>query len=314
MQNELPPQVYVVIPVYNAEAWISRAIGSVLEQDYTNITVIAVDDGSTDNSVERVRAFGQKIQLKTGPNRGACHARNQGLKIAREAGADYVIFLDADDYLEGETIAGSILEARRNNADMVLSNMHLESPDGTRKIRHRYEGLVAPETFYEGWMRGDYVNPSGILWSVEFVNRIGGWDESLARAQDLEITLRALLVRPVVWKNEDGAAIHARVNPNSISNEQSEIALSSRYRAVAGLVEQAKGTPFAEYNSLMYREIYHIASAAFRADSYTLGRAIVKYLKDRDYTKHPGTRLHSITAGLIGLENKIRLRNVVWKD
>ena len=308
MRDESLPQVCVVIPVYNAEDWISRTIQSVLEQDYANVAVIAVDDGSTDNSVEEVRAFGQKVRLKTGPNRGACHARNQGLAIASEAGADYVIFLDADDYLEGEMIAGSVLEANRNKADMVLSNMHLEYPDGTREIRQRYQGQVAPETFYEGWMRGDYVNPSGILWSVEFVNSIGGWDESLARAQDLEITLRALLASPVIWKNEDGAAIHARVNPNSISNKQSEKALSSRYHAVSGLVEKAQGTSFEKYNDLMYREIYHIASAAFRADFTDLGRILVTYLKDRDYSKHPGSRLHSIAASLIGLENKVRLR------
>jgi len=311
MENNRCPKVCVVIPVYNAQTWISRAIQSVLGQNYPDLCLIVVDDGSTDKSATEIALFANELLFLEGENRGACHARNLGLKAAKESAADYILFLDADDYLEGEIIAGSVNQALLTNADMVVSNMHLQHGDGSREKRYLYKDQIQPEEFYKGWMSGSYVNPSGVLWRVDFIDRIGGWDESLARAQDLEITLRALQNRPCIWKNETGAAIHVRVNPNSISNNQSEQALQSRFRAVSGLVDTAQGTTFSKYDGLMYREIYHIASAAFRYGHVALGRQIVGYLKERKYRKHPGTLLHSVVAGILGLENKIRLRKHV---
>jgi len=314
MENYRHPKVCVAIPVYNAEMWISRAIQSVLGQNYPDLCLIVVDDGSIDNSANEIELFANDLLFIKGENRGACHARNLGLQAAKESSADYILFLDADDYLEGDIIAGSVNQALGANVDMVVSNMHLRYKDGSCEKRFLYKNQIQPEEFYKGWMSGSYVNPSGILWRVDFIERIGGWDESLARAQDLEITLRALQNRPCIWKNETGAAIHARVNPASISNNQSEQALQSRFRAVSGLVDSAQGTTFSEYDGLMYREIYHIASAAFRYGHIALGRRIVGYLKEKKYRKHPGTRLHAVVAGIIGLENKTRLRKCIGRE
>ena len=304
-----PPHVAVVIPCYNAQEWIAKTIRSALDQGYPSKEVIVVDDGSSDGSVAAIEAMGVDLTLETGPNRGACHARNRGHAIALEHGADYVVFLDADDYFEGEILAGAVAVAEEHGADMVLSDMHLEYEGGVREIRHRYQGRVAPEEFFHGWMSGDYINPPGILWRAGFVTEVGGWDESLARAQDLEITLRALLQGPRVWKNDRGAAIHARLNPNSITRNQSLKALDSRFRANAGLVEKARGTSFARTIPLLCREVYHIARAAFKAGETDLGRRALRFARAEGYKAHPGTRAHALAARLLGLETKVRL----WK-
>src|SRR5262245_12624798 len=88
--------IAVIIPCWNAEKYMSRAIQSALDQDYPSLEIIAVDDGSTDNSLEIIRSFGERIRWQTGSNRGACAARNSGLAIANST---YVMFLDADDEL-----------------------------------------------------------------------------------------------------------------------------------------------------------------------------------------------------------------------
>ena len=75
------PSISVIIPCWNAEKWIARAIQSVLDQDYPNKEIIVIDDGSTDGSLEIIKSFGDKIRWETGPNRGACAARNTGLAI-----------------------------------------------------------------------------------------------------------------------------------------------------------------------------------------------------------------------------------------
>ena len=306
-------RVSVVIPCFNAGPWIAKTIESVLEQDWPEKDVIVVDDGSTDNSVARAQAFGDRITLLTGPNRGACHARNTGHRIATERGSDYIVFLDADDYFEGPILSGAVSLAEDKGADMVLSNLHLEyeRADGSsyRELRYLYSGQVKPEEFFKGWMSEDYVSPPGVLWRTGFVTEIGGWDESLARAQDLDITLRAMLYRPVIWKNDQGAAIYVRVNQGSISRSQSRKALESRFRAVSGLVERIRGTSFAPIIPLMCQEIYHIARAAFRAGYRDLGRQALAFARAEGYRDHPGTRAHALLARIVGLENKVR----IWK-
>ncbi|KAG1649127.1 putative glycosyltransferase [Nymphon striatum] len=303
--------VSVIIPCYNAEPWIGRTIASVLEkQPWPHKDVIVVDDGSSDGSVQAVQSIqDERLTLLTGPNHGACHARNQGLEAAIARGADYVVFLDADDYFEGDILGGAMRVALAHDADMVLSNLHVEETGQPRKIRDLYRGQVSPEELFHGWMDGKFVSPPGILWRSDFVKQIGGWDESLARAQDLEITLRATLSHPVIWKNEEGAAIYDRTNPISISRSQSFKALDSRFRALNGLLQRTRGTSFAKTGPLLCQEIYHIARAAFRAGYTDLGRTALAVVQSEGYRDHPGTGMHKMVARVIGLENKVRL----WK-
>lgn len=299
--------VCVILPVYNAQDWVGRAIKSV-QDSLSDALIVAVDDGSTDGSMDVIKAISPAVILETGPNLGACHARNRGLEIARKHNADYVLFLDADDYIEGSMLQGALAQAEAYDADTVLCNMHLEYPDGHRKERHHYSGTIPPETFFSGWMEGRYINPSGILWRRSFVEKVGRWDESLARAQDLEFSLRAMFYGPVIRKNEEGAAIHVQVNEDSISRSQSERALDSRHRAIVSLIERAKSTSFADSTPLLQRELYHISRAAFKAGYLDLGRKGIAMLKTQDYRDHPGTLAHRVVASLIGLEAKVRLR------
>lgn len=87
--------VSVVIPVYNAEKFVARTIGSVLSQTYRDFEIVVVDDGSTDNSVEEVLKFNDhRIRLIRKPNGGVSSARNIGVKNAR---GKWIAFIDADD-------------------------------------------------------------------------------------------------------------------------------------------------------------------------------------------------------------------------
>ena len=117
------PRLAVVLPCYNSEAWLARSIGSVLAQDYPDLQVIAVDDGSTDGTLAALRAFGDAITVETGPNRGACHARNRGLAIAVEQGVEYVVFLDSDDQFEGPILRHAATVAVETGADLVVSGI-----------------------------------------------------------------------------------------------------------------------------------------------------------------------------------------------
>jgi glycosyltransferase involved in cell wall biosynthesis len=97
-------QIAVVIPLYNHAAYIGDAIRSVLAQTQRVDKIVIVDDGSTDNSVEVVRAFAEsQIELYTQPNAGAHAALNRGIEKA--AGCDYVAILNSDDVFARERIS-----------------------------------------------------------------------------------------------------------------------------------------------------------------------------------------------------------------
>ena len=95
--------VSIIIPVYNGENTIDKAICSVLNQSYDNIELIIIDDGSTDNTFDIIKSYknNNKIKLIRQSNKGLAAARNRGLD---EVKGNYILFLDSDDTLEKNTV------------------------------------------------------------------------------------------------------------------------------------------------------------------------------------------------------------------
>lgn len=109
-------KVSIIIPAYNVEKYIYRAIESSLEQTYNNIEVVIVDDGSTDNTWSIIEEYKKKdsrlIAIKQ-ENSGVSSARNKALSVAT---GNYVIFLDSDDWLEKNAVQYLIdLKKKKNN-------------------------------------------------------------------------------------------------------------------------------------------------------------------------------------------------------
>ena len=99
------PLVSILIPCYNAEAWVAECIESALAQTYANMEIIVVDDGSRDGSAEVVRKFGTRVTLHSAPNKGANATRNHLTSLAR---GEWLQYLDADDYLLPGKVASQI--------------------------------------------------------------------------------------------------------------------------------------------------------------------------------------------------------------
>ena len=110
--------VSIIIPVYNAEEYLDRCLGSVLAQDFTSYEVILVDDGSTDSSpliCDRYSATSARFRTLHKPNAGVSSARNAGLDIAEGA---YVMFVDSDDALAPGALSSMIKDV--SGEDMLL--------------------------------------------------------------------------------------------------------------------------------------------------------------------------------------------------
>jgi len=124
-------QIAVVIPLYNHAAYIGDAIRSILAQTRAVDKIVIVDDGSTDDSAEIVRAFAEpRIELYTQPNAGAHAALNRGIEKA--VGCDYVAILNSDDVFARERISKcAALLDEMPSIDVVATRLRLIDSTGT---------------------------------------------------------------------------------------------------------------------------------------------------------------------------------------
>lgn len=133
--NEMPPgpKVSVVIPVYNVQDFVGECVVSVIEQELAEVEILVVDDGSRDESVDRVNAIidrtgDKRVRIIRQENQGLSAARNTGASQAR---GEYLYFLDGDDWIDRETLRRMYDEAKKNDADIVICDYKKRYPSRT---------------------------------------------------------------------------------------------------------------------------------------------------------------------------------------
>ncbi len=128
------PEISLIIPIYNVEKYLTRALESVENQTFKNFEVIMVDDGSTDSSVEIAKKFCNKNKnflLMCQENKGPAAARNKALEICK---GNYIGFMDSDDFLEPEFLELLYQAAIKNCADISCCNFNLYYPEKNIKM------------------------------------------------------------------------------------------------------------------------------------------------------------------------------------
>jgi glycosyltransferase involved in cell wall biosynthesis len=177
------PLVSIIIPCFNAADCVSEAIESALGQTYRNIEVIVIDDGSTDASLEKIKAFGERIRFETGPNRGGCAARNRGIELAQ---GEYIQFLDADDLLELKKIENHLPELAGDPRKTTVSEW-LESDFETGKtLRH----CKWPDEDWRRWLLLQALQTSAPLHLRENLIAVSGFRVGLKCCQEKDLHLR----------------------------------------------------------------------------------------------------------------------------
>ena len=126
------PKVSVIIAVYNAEKFLSRAVDSVLNQTMTDFELLLINDGSKDKSGDICDQYAQQDSRIR-----VFHQENQGVAKARQVGTDnalgeYVIHCDADDWIESDELSSLYQKAQQESADMVICDYYQDTTDNTR--------------------------------------------------------------------------------------------------------------------------------------------------------------------------------------
>ena len=128
------PLVSVIIPVHNTKKYLVECLNSVCTQTYSKIEIIAVDDGSTDESGNILREYARKddrIRIITQENKGLSAARNAGLECSS---GEYVLFLDSDDWLDRETCDTAIQMMIDTKSDVILWSYMREYPTASKPV------------------------------------------------------------------------------------------------------------------------------------------------------------------------------------
>ncbi|WP_426416969.1 glycosyltransferase family 2 protein [Aestuariirhabdus sp. LZHN29] len=198
-----PPRISVVVPVYNGEKTLARALDSLIEQDVSPYEVIVVDDGSTDGSAAVAARYGERISLIQQDNLGVSVARNRGVA---HASGDWLAFLDADDwYYPHRLSCHAELIQRYPKLDLLSGNFHYVYEDGSSQenidaldwggeLRNSAEGaMVLIDKHLRRKYAGQHVGDTHTLTlRRDLFLRVGGYPEGVAIAEDMSLLLRAL--------------------------------------------------------------------------------------------------------------------------
>jgi glycosyltransferase involved in cell wall biosynthesis len=195
------PAVSVVIPAYNAESCVGRAIRSVLVQTHPVREIIVVDDGSRDATRAVVQEFGVPVRYIHQVNAGVSAARNHGI---REAVGEWIAFLDADDEWLPDKLGRQVelLKARPDLRWCGCSPAYVRGGEATPAevpaSLHETLREAGAIPFFEGLRRGLVFQTSGVVVEGTVLAEAGGFDESLRVNEDRDLWWRIAFRYPSV--------------------------------------------------------------------------------------------------------------------
>lgn len=220
MPGEIPA-ISVVMPVYNRADGVHEAIGSVLEQDFTDFELIVVDDGSDDGTNDVIRQMRDaRIRCFRQPqNMGGNAARNRGIRAAR---APLITFLDSDDrFLPNKLGFVSRFFAENPKIDVLIDSFRLVHPPETGRPaveRRNPELRSSAEVERAVFSRTLYKATPALSARRQALVAVGLFDESLTRRQDMDLLLR--LVRSAHCASTSEILWTKRWSKDSISAKQ----------------------------------------------------------------------------------------------
>ena len=213
-------KISVIMPVYNAGEYLTRAISDVLKQSLSDLELICVDDGSTDNSRSIIRSFVKKdsrVKLIVKQNGGPSTARNTGIA---QAGGDYIIFLDADDFYEENLLSSLYETAERERLDVAVAlfDIYNQSQDKySTPLEEPHSGIFVSGGVTSKNEHPDFIlsSTTGYVWNklfrADFVKKMGLlFDPELYVFEDVLYVCSALALAERVGRI-DSVLIHHRV-------------------------------------------------------------------------------------------------------
>jgi len=231
------PAISVVIATYNRAGLIQETIDSVLRQTFRDFELLVVDDGSTDNTKELLKPYGDQLRYLRQENRGASAARNLGVQHAR---AGWISIQDSDDVCAPdhlETLWSAV--QKQPEIGMVFANgAYLDDPDPDGKLiipRKKSERLAKNGVALNDLFATSIVRLQAALLSKQAFLEIGGLDEELRICMDLDLSFRFFMRFPVAYL--DKVVFFYRRHQGNIGRDQ-ELRLLENLRVIEKLLQE----------------------------------------------------------------------------
>lgn len=236
---EPTPKISIIVPVYNVAPFLPQCMDSLIGQTYQNLEIICIDDGSTDTSnaiLDQYAASDKRILCIHQDNAGLSAARNRGLDAAS---GKYLLFVDADDWIEPDTCEKAMSQMLAHSADLVLWPYIREYPDHSapkeifpdfqvfpsdtcRSLHRRMAGLIGPELAHP-----ENADALCTVWGklyrraliaqhrLQFTDlkRVGSYEDGLFNLHYLQYTARAVYI------------------PDYLNHYRKNVGVTSRYRS-----------------------------------------------------------------------------------
>lgn len=296
--------VSVVIPAYRASNTIAHTVRSALAESVVAEIVVVID--GPDAALQSAVPVDPRVRLVVlEQNRGASPARNIGLALAK---AEYVLFLDADDFVEGGLIA-ALAEAARN-ADLAFGPYAFGFASGSRipVDPHRTIGQPTIVNVLKAWFRGDYVPCCSVLWRTAFVRALGGYDETILNNHDGELVWRACNLGPRLALTTTGCGVYMQsMSPHRASANRSRAMFEQQLTLFARTADALPNELLTQVSAELGGMYYRLARAAYYSGAIGAGRQAEQAARRLGAARHRGTPRHRMASALLGLERKERL-------
>lgn len=186
-------RIAIIVPIYKVEKYLERCVESILKQDYKNIEILLVDDGSPDRCpiiCDEYEKKDERIKVIHKKNGGLSDARNAGVEVAE---SKYVVFIDSDDYVESDYISTLVKLKEKYSADVVCTPLIYEFESGKQKELVNFEEqVISSESAIAMVMRARYgigVTACSKLFRKDLLKKhpfpLGKLHEDLAVAYEL---------------------------------------------------------------------------------------------------------------------------------
>lgn len=226
------PLVSVIMPVYNAAAFLSETVNCILKQTYNNIELIIINDGSADDSEKIIQSFTDtRIRYFYQKNTGQSAASNFGISKAR---GEYIKFFDADDLMNPEHIYEQVKKSD-GNKDAIASCAWGRFYDGNPQTTVFEEEVVWKDMKPLDWLKSSLSQGEDMmaawLWLIpkKLLQKAGGWDERLTLNNDFEFSTRLLLCSEKILFTPTAKVYYRSGVPGSLSLKISEQAFTNAY-------------------------------------------------------------------------------------
>ncbi|MBC8002844.1 MAG: glycosyltransferase family 2 protein [Opitutaceae bacterium] len=213
------PFFSVIIPTYNRAILLQEALKSVFAQEYRDFEVLVVDDGSIDETEEKVRQFDSAIQFLRQQNRGPGAARNLGIQSARGA---YVTFLDSDDLWFPWTLAtfARIIQMEKEPSWIMGRSTKFVLPNDLTAVRQMGLKYTAYPDYFASSRNETWVPGCGVAIRRDILQEVGGFTDRWVNGEDSDLWLRLGVARKFIHLQAPNTLAY-RCHPNTaVANTQ----------------------------------------------------------------------------------------------